>query len=104
MEEKNNLNGEQTCIHLYACRRLQKIYSNNGKYIPRGCDRNVCKAFIDGSLLTNCINIYDNYKYGMHEEIEGFTIVETPNCITLNDVINNEINEDQNANESRRIY
>lgn len=92
-------NGEMNCIHLYACRRIQAMYKAKGKYIPRNCDKEKCNAFVDGSLLTNCINRYEPYKYGSHDETYGITCIEdTPNVITLADVIANEINEDQDAN------
>lgn len=50
------------CIHLHACRRVQKIGKSLRLMVPRYCTED-CDAYLSANTLTGCLSIEEAIAY-----------------------------------------
>lgn len=50
------------CIHLHACRRVQKIGKSLRLMVPRYCTED-CAAYLSANTLTGCMSIEEAVSY-----------------------------------------
>lgn len=62
----------EDCIHLKACRRLQKLERKNGMFVPRSCNED-CTAYQSKNQDTGLITVDEALRYARNgvESIRG---------------------------------